>query len=67
MRAILGIVGGYLGGAAVGFALVSAFSNNAHDKSLETVMTAAFVTGPIGALLGLAGLLMIGRGSRKGA
>lgn len=52
LRALLGLVLGYVIGAAIGAALISAFSGNTHDKSIEVVMTAAFVTGPIGAILG---------------
>lgn len=51
-RAALGLIAGYAGGVVIGALLVGALSGNAHDKSLETVMTAAFVTGPIGAVLG---------------
>ncbi len=47
-----GIVAGYTGGAALGALLVQVFSSNAHDKAMETVMTAAFVTGPAGAAAG---------------
>ena len=44
--------------------MVALLSSNTHDKSVEIVMTAAFVTGPLGALVGLlAGLLR----SRRGA
>ncbi len=51
-RALLGLVLGYPTGAAIGGALVSALSGNPHDRGLEMVMTAAFVTGPAGALAG---------------
>ena len=44
---------GYLAGAIAGLALVSIFSGNSHDKSIEMVMTAAFFTGPVGAVIGL--------------
>jgi hypothetical protein len=54
----LGLVIGYFAGAATGAVLVALFSGNTHDKSVEIVMTAAFATGPLGALIGLlAGLL----------
>ncbi len=50
--AILGLVGGYLAGVGIGAGLITLLSTNTHDKSLEMVMTAAFVTGPIGAIIG---------------
>ena len=53
VHAILGIALGFALGAAIGYGLVAGLSGNRHDKSLEMVMTAAFVTGPLGALLGL--------------
>jgi hypothetical protein len=53
MGAVLGLVAGYAAGAGLGAGIVALFSGNAHDKSIEIVMTAAFVTGPLGALLGL--------------
>ena len=52
LAVLAGLVGGYLLGAALGGLLIDALSSNTHDKALETVMTAAFVTGPVGALLG---------------
>lgn len=42
----LGFVG-YLAGAFGGGFLINTFSSNAHDRSLETAMTGAFVCGPI--------------------
>ena len=57
-RGLLGLIGGYFVGVALGVLLVSAFSTNTHDKSMEVAMTAAFVTGPIVAIVGLvAGLV----------
>lgn len=49
---------GYVVGALVGYALVSGLSSNAHDRSVEAAMTAAFVAGPGGAgLAGIAGVM----------
>ena len=53
MRAVLGLIMGFLLGVAGGALLVSLFSGNVHDRSLETSMTAAFVTGPLGAIVGM--------------
>ena len=53
MRAMLGLIIGFLLGAVGGALLISLFSGNVHDKSLETSMTAAFVTGPLGAIVGM--------------
>lgn len=55
---IFGLIAGYGAGALVGAALIALFSGNQHDKSLEAAMTAAFVTGPIGAVIGLAGAFL---------
>lgn len=49
---LAGLVGGYLAGVGVGALLITLLSTNPHDKSVEMVMTAAFVTGPIGAVVG---------------
>lgn len=46
----LGLVG-YLIGAFGGGLLISTFSSNQHDRSLEAAMTGAFVSGPIVAVL----------------
>lgn len=62
---LLGLCLGYAAGAAAGFALVALASGNTHDKSVETVMTGFFVTGPMGAILGLAAALLMSR--RKAA
>jgi hypothetical protein len=49
---------GYGLGAIGGGVLVSLFSSNTHDKSVEAAMTGAFVVGPLVAVLGfLAGFL----------
>jgi hypothetical protein len=53
LKVLLIILTGYGAGLAAGLALVSMFSGNAHDLSIEMAMTAAFITGPIGALIGL--------------
>lgn len=59
IRAVVGLVAGYALGAVAGAALISLFSGNTHDKSLEMAMTAAFVTGPMGAVLGcIIGLML---------
>lgn len=52
LRALVGLALGYAVGVAIGAGLVAAFSANTHDKSVELVMTSAFVTGPIGAIIG---------------
>lgn len=48
------LLGGYVAGALLGAGAVALLSGNSHDRSLEMAMTAAFVSGPIGAVLGLA-------------
>jgi NADH:ubiquinone oxidoreductase subunit 4 (subunit M) len=56
---------GYAAIAAAGYFLVSQFSPNMHDRSVEAAMTAAFVFGPIGAILAfIGGFVYTGRGNR---
>lgn len=50
IAALLGAVG-YVIGAFGGGVLVSTFSSNQHDRSLEAAMIGAFVCGPIAAVL----------------
>ena len=50
---VVGLVGGYVLVAALGALLLAAVSSNRHDKDLEVAMTAVFVFGPIGGLVGL--------------
>jgi hypothetical protein len=42
----------YVAGALAGGLLTSVLSSNTHDKSVEAVMTGAFYTGPLAAVLG---------------
>lgn len=65
LRAIAGLVLGYAIGVAAGVALITLFSANTHDKSLEMAMTSAFVSGPIGAVAGL--VIALVRSGRKAA
>ena len=58
LRALAGLVIGFFAGAFVSSGLIAALSTNAHDKSLEVAMTAMFVGGPIGAVVGLVAGLM---------
>lgn len=60
---VAGLIGGYLAGVGIGALLVTLFSTNTHDKSVEMAMTAAFVTGPIGAVIGA--IVAMRRGRRK--
>lgn len=43
---------GYVLLALAGYFMISTLSSNSHDRSLEAAMTAAFVFGPIGAIVG---------------
>ena len=59
---LLGLLAGYPAFAFAGYWGIELFSPNAHDRSLEASMTAAFVFGPGGAIVGLiAGLMLGGR------
>ena len=60
--ALLGVPAGYLAFAFAGYWAIQLFSSNAFDRSLEASMTAAFVIGPAGALVGfIAGLVFGGK------
>jgi len=48
----LGAIVFYFVGAIGGGVLISIFSSNTHDKSVEAAMTGGLVIGPIAALLG---------------
>ena len=67
VRIILGLVLGFAAGTAIGATLISLFSGNTHDKSVEMAMTSIFVTGPIGAIIGLLAGLLWARRSAVGA
>lgn len=49
--AVLWTLGGYVAGAFGGGWLVSVFSSNTHDRSVEAAMTGAFFFGPALALI----------------
>lgn len=61
MFALAGVLAGYLVGAFGGGVLIDALSANTHDRSVEAAMTGAFVTGPLGALVGLIAALLLAR------
>ena len=50
--ALLWAVAGYLVGAFAGGYAIALLSSNTHDRSVEAAMSGAFVTGPIGAVMG---------------
>ena len=57
--ALLGVLVGYLVLAFVGYWAIELFSNNAFDRTLEASMTAVFVIGPGGAIVGfIAGFVL---------
>ena len=59
-------IAGYVGAAVGGYFLVGWLSSNAHDRSVEAAMTAAFVFGPIGAIVAfIVGLVYGGGGSGR--
>jgi hypothetical protein len=58
---LAGLVAGYLVGAFGGGVLVDALSANTHDRAVEAAMTGAFLTGPLGAVIGLIAALGLAR------
>lgn len=53
LGALLGLVLGYPVFAFLGYWAIVLLSNNQLDRSVEASMTAAFVVGPAGAVIGL--------------
>jgi hypothetical protein len=53
LAALLGMLIGYPVFAVAGYFLIGVFSHNHFDGSVEASMTAAFVCGPAGAIIGL--------------
>jgi uncharacterized membrane protein YjjB (DUF3815 family) len=62
LAALLGMTVGYPLFAFVGYGLVELFSGNHFDGSVEASMTAAFVIGPMGAIIGLVTGAILGKG-----
>jgi hypothetical protein len=52
LASLLGFVVGYVVAAFAGDWAIETFSANMHDRSLEAIMTAIFVIGPAGAVVG---------------
>jgi uncharacterized membrane protein YfcA len=62
--ALLYAIVAYVVAALAGYLLVQQFSSNVHDRDLEAAMTAPFVIGPLGAIVGfVVGLVRGGRSS----
>ena len=53
--ALLTGIAGYIVIAAMSYFLISKFSSNGHDRSVEASMTSLFVYGPLGLILALIG------------
>ncbi|SDS11371.1 hypothetical protein [Bradyrhizobium canariense] len=53
LAALLGLLAGYPLFAFAGYRAIGLFSGNHFDGSVEASMTAAFVCGPLGAMIGL--------------
>jgi hypothetical protein len=60
LMAMLGVPVGYLVFAFAGYWAIQLLSNNTFDRSLEASMTAAFVIGPGGAIIGFIVGLVLG-------
>jgi hypothetical protein len=64
---VLGFVLGYPVFAFAGYWAIEALSGNRFDRRVEASMTALFVFGPIGALIGLIAGLVLFRARRGSA
>jgi hypothetical protein len=58
---LLGLVVGYAVAAISGEWAIEAFSSDMHDRSLEAIITAMFVIGPAGAIVGAIAGFVLGR------
>jgi hypothetical protein len=67
LTALLGMLIGYPVFAFAGYGAIGLFSNNHFDPGVEASMTAAFVFGPAGAIIGLVAGAMLGKTSKSGA
>jgi hypothetical protein len=61
LAALLGMLIGYPVFAFVGCGAIGLFSGNHFDLSVEASMTAAFVIGPVGAIIGLIAGIIFGK------
>ena len=58
---LLCAVAGYPLAAFAGYFLIQWLSTNTHDRSVEAAMTAAFVFGPLGAVIAFVVVFVLGR------
>jgi hypothetical protein len=65
LAALLGMMVGYPLFAFAGYGAVELFSGNHFDRSVEASMTAAFVFGPAGAIIGAVAGAMFGKSLGK--
>ena len=61
LAALLGMLIGYPLFAVLGYFAIGLFSSNHFDGSVEASMTAAFVFGPAGAIIGLVAGIALGK------
>jgi hypothetical protein len=61
LAALLGLLIGYPLFAVLGYFAISLLSGNHFDGSVEASMTAAFVCGPAGAIIGLIAGIIVGK------
>ncbi len=61
LAALLGLLIGSPAFAFAGYGIIALFSHNHFDASVEASMTAAFVFGPAGAVIGLIAGAMLGK------
>jgi hypothetical protein len=66
LLALLGMLIGYPVFAFAGYFAIGLFSGNHFDGSVEASMTAAFVFGPAGAIIGLVAGAMLGKTGKSG-
>lgn len=65
MISVLGAVAGFVLFAIGGYAMVQLLSSNTHDLAVEAIMTAFFVAGPLGGIIGIIAALWFSRRPTK--
>jgi len=65
LAALLGMIVGYPALAFVGYWAIELLSDNHFDRSVEASMTALFVIGPAGAIIGIVAGAILGKPRRR--
>ncbi len=64
---VFGVIAGFAIFAVCAYGAIELFSSNRHDRSVEAIMTAVFVAGPLGGIVGAIVGVRLSRGARPDA